>query len=163
MTLIIGIVDITRVLYGNTEYWILNEFCCTYCMYNLVIGGAVANSFAPKDPQQELSFAVFLVNIFSLPGFLPILLLRTILARTELTLPASHLLTHGHNHTISFFWAECLYHCPPGTWVHLGSTPCKTHRDNLWNWYSLRATIEQSSSRPLLRILNSSQVYYYSS
>ena len=100
-------------------------------MYNLVIGGAVANSFAPKDPQQELSFAVFLVNIFSLPGFLPILLLRTILARTELTLPASHLLTHGHNHTISFFWAECLYHCPPGTWVHLGSTPCKTHRDNL--------------------------------
>ena len=126
MTLIIGIVDITRVLYGNTEYWILNEYCYQYCMYNLVIGGAVAHSFAPKDPQQELPFAVFLVNIFSLPGFLPILLLRTILARTELTLPASHLLTHEHNHTISFFWAECLYHCPPGTWVHLGSTPCKT-------------------------------------
>ena len=37
MTLIIGIVDITRVLYGNTEYWILNEFCYPYCMYNLLV------------------------------------------------------------------------------------------------------------------------------
>ena len=44
---------------------------------------------------------------------------------------------------------------PP--WVH----PVQNTRDNLWNWYSLRATIEQSSSRPLLRILNSSQVYFH--
>ena len=127
MTLIIGIVDITRVLYGNTEYWILNEFCYPYCMYNLLVvqWHILSHQRIPnKSSHLQYSWWIFSVCQASSPFSY---------WEQYSQEPSSHsqphtcwLLTHGHNHTISFFWAECLYHCPPGTWVHLGSTPCKT-------------------------------------